>query len=157
MSEAITPEVLAPAKGKRGRPKGAKTGRQALSRQRQAKVLDLATKGVSQVDIAAVTGVTPAAVNKILAEFKPLFTELENVDKYRSVRGDLLDAAELMALKSAVNEKKHDQAQLQHVAYTLRQLHDMRRLHNNLSTANTQSQSVQVSIDLGDHYKTGDR
>jgi hypothetical protein len=146
MTDTITPEVIT---AKKGRPKGAKTSARALSRQRQAKILDLAAKGVNQRDIAAATGISSAAVNKILAEFKPLFTELENVDKYRSVRGELLDAAELMALKSAVSVEKHDHAQLQHVAYTLRQLHDMRRLHNNLSTANTATQTVTITITPG--------
>jgi predicted transcriptional regulator len=143
MSDALIPEVI---KAKRGRPKGRKTSARAIGRQRQAKVLDLAAKGVNQRDIASATGISAAAVNKILADFKPLFTELDNVERYRSVRGELLDAAELMALKSAVDVEKHDQAQLQHVAYTLRQLHDMRRLHSNLSTSNVAVHTVQIEI-----------
>lgn len=139
-------EIVAPVR--RGRPKGAKTSAAKLGRRRQVKVLELAAKGVNQPDIAAATGLSKQGVNKILAEFQPLFKELQNVEKYRAVRGDLFDAAEFMALKSVVDQKKHDRAQLQHVSYSLRQLHDIRRLHNNQSTANTSVQTVQVAINL---------
>lgn len=131
---------------KKGRPKGRKTSKAALGRRRQAKVLDLAARGMNQIDIAKATGLSKQGVSKLLAEFKDVFAELQNVDNYRSVRGELLDAAELMALKSAVDREKHDKAGLQHVAYTLRQLHDMRRLHNNLSTSNTLSQSISIAV-----------
>lgn len=144
--EAVTPEIVTDKKETRGRPKGSKTSKAVLNRKRQVKVLELAAKGISQPEIAAVTGISKQAVNKLLTEFQPIFTELQNVEKYRTVRGDLLDAAEFMALKSAVDPGKHDRAQLQHVAFTLRQLHDMRRLHHNLSTANTQTQTVAITI-----------
>lgn len=147
-SERAAPVI----KRKRGRPKGASDGQHVLKKKGQIKILELAARGMSQVDIAKISGVSKPLVCKILKEFEPIFTELQNVDNYRAVRGDLLDAAELITLKSVVNPQKQADSSLNNAAYALRQLHDMRRLHTGLSTSNTSQQVVvKVSISPSDY------
>ena len=139
--------VLPRVKRGGGRTKGIKDGQHILKKKGQIKILELAAKGMNQVDIAKVSGVSKQLVSKILKEFEPIFTELKNVDNYRLVRGDLLDAAELITLKSVVDPQKQADSSLNNAAFALRQLHDMRRLHTGLSTSNVAQQvSIKVSV-----------
>lgn len=130
----------------RGRPKGRKNSKAAIGRQRQAAVLDLHIKGVSNSQIAKATEISTRQVEKILAQFRPVFKRLEEVDKYRKVRRDLLDATELHVLESMVREDKIEKASFNNLAYGLTQVSQLRRLESGQSTQNIASQRVEVAI-----------
>ena len=64
-----------------------------------AKTITLAATGLPPADIAKVQGVAPNTVTRRLDVFTPLFAELKNVESYRLSKADILEAAELAALK----------------------------------------------------------
>jgi phage antirepressor YoqD-like protein len=151
MSEMITPEILAPAKGKRGRPKGKRNAKPVEVRRKVSKVLDLKARGLSISEIAKVTDLGLTRTKEILREFRPVFNSLDDIEKYQHVRRDLLSATELELLKSLNDQEKISKSTLNGTAYAFKQIFDARRLESNLSTSNVNTQSVQVTIS-GDSY-----
>jgi|688.fasta_scaffold147979_2 hypothetical protein len=152
MSETIEAEVIAPVKRKAGRPKGVK---RAVSKLRQHEIALITTdyaRGMKQTEIAKKFGVSDASVSMILAQFKPLFAELGNVESYRQVKSDIIDAASLTVLKEIVNPSKVEQADLRALACSYDILNKHSRLERGESTSNVSTQSIQVTVS-GDDYR----
>lgn len=93
--------------------------------------------GASVREIAKVTGKSTKTVQSAINAFKPIFNELANVEEFRKVKPDILDAALLTFLKSAVQQEKLDKASVNNLAYAARQCFDMHRLQTGQSTSNT--------------------
>jgi transcriptional regulator with XRE-family HTH domain len=111
-------------------------------------VLSLHLKGATQEQIAKAIGRSPKTILNILNIYRPFFKELANVEEYRTVRRDLLTAAELKAVRSVLDDDKHERANLRDAAYTLTQVNNARRLEEELSTSNTATKVQWQSVDL---------
>lgn len=104
---------------------------------KQAKVCDMAfNKGLSAADITRLTDIAPSTVKDIIATFKPIFKELENVAAYRESKGDILAAGQLAALKSAFTDSKLKKASFYSLIQGFSELNKAERLHNGQSTEN---------------------
>lgn len=126
-----------------------------LTRKQLSTILLNECKGVPRTISAEHFGLTHRAVNDVIEYFKPIFQEIEQVPRYRQVKSELLDAAELKMLKSLLSEDKIEKASLNNVAYAFQQVFQAGRLQRGQSTANidqkTQFTSVQIdSSDLSD-------
>lgn len=92
--------------------------RGTLTQSQIAEALRLSQAGVPQTAIATGLNVTKVAVCRALKRFEPIFQNLKNVDDYRAIKGQILDAAAMTALQSLVNPEKHEKASLNQAAYT---------------------------------------
>lgn len=152
MTETIEPEVIAAKpKNKGGRPKGRKDSKSVVQVKKTAKVLELRARGLSQSEIAGAVGLSETRVKQLVQQFKPVFTELENIEAYQSVRKDLLNATELLLLKSLNDPEKLQKASANAIAYSFSQIFSARRLESNQSTANVQTQTVTVTLNPSDY------
>lgn len=149
-----------PAKPKKktGRPKGKRTGKLVKSRQKVAKILDLAARGIGNEAIARAIPCSPGFVGKTLESFKASFKELENLKEYRTAKRDLLDATELGLLRELNDGEKLAKASINQVAYAFQQVHTAGRLESGQSTANISTRTVTFTqpVDLTQHTITED-
>lgn len=132
-----------------GRPKGRKTSGRVVQQKRVAKILDLRARGLSVSEIGGAVGLKDGRVKDVLRKFRGVFTELQNHEQYQSVRRDLLNATELLILKSMNDPEKVANANLNQAAYAFKQIYDARRLEDGLSTSNVASQSVTITYNPG--------
>lgn len=144
---------LTPTRKKGGRPKGSKTQASKLKAPKRANAIT--NKQIAEIVIgthkqlpnnviANVAGVHPNTVRNIQADFRQLFDNLEEVESFRSVRADILDAIDLTLLKSMLDPSKHEKATLAQLAFAHSKLYESSRLERNLSTANV-SQTVRFT------------
>lgn len=145
MTDTVGPEVISPVK-RTGRPKGRKNSKAVVQVKQTAKVLELRARGLSQSEIAGAVGLSETRVKQLVQQFKPVFRELENIEKYQQVRKDLLTATELQLLKSLNDPEKLDKASLNNVAYSFSAVHSARRLEAGLSTSNASVQQISVTL-----------
>lgn len=146
--EMRPPEVVDEGRKKRlanltqkGRPKGTTRKVKDLTNSETKKVISQMVAGVPIPVVAASVGISEGAVKQIREQFRDVFNTLGEVENYRKVKSDLFDAVELKALKSLMDQDKHDRATLNQVAYSLSVLHNAGRLEKNLSTANINTSS----------------
>jgi predicted transcriptional regulator len=156
MTETTEVEVL-PAKqrNKGGRPKGRKNSREVIQVKKTAKVLELRARGLSQSEIAGAVGLSETRVKQLVQQFKPVFSELENIEAYQSVRKDLLSATELVLLKSLNDPEKLSKASANGIAYSFSQIFQARRLETGQSTQNVQQSVVAISLTPGEYSEPG--
>ena len=69
-------------------------------------------------------------------QFKKLLANPELDQAYADNRVDLLNSAERILLSTLIESDKLKDASLNNVAYSLKQIHDMRRINADLSTGN---------------------
>jgi predicted transcriptional regulator len=152
MTETQEVETL-PAKGrnKGGRPKGRKNSREVIQVKKTAKVLELRARGLSQSEIAGAVGLSETRVKQLVQQFKPVFSELENIEAYQSVRKDLLTATELVLLKSLNDPEKLNKASANAIAYSFSQIFSARRLESGQSTQNVATQTVTISLTTAEY------
>lgn len=131
-----TGETAEPSTKTDRRPIKLRQSREAKEARRNKKIIELKVKGVELPAIAAASGVSLATVKRTIQKFGAVFTELEQVQEFRAGKSDILDAALLTFLKSAVSRDKLDKASVNNLAYAARQVHDMGRLERGQSTAN---------------------
>jgi hypothetical protein len=110
-----------------------------LRRVEVSKILEGYLKGLPLDDIARVVNRTLYTVQCCLQEHKDILKIVtdNNPEHYRSVRKDLLNAAEFLAVKSVTDEDAIKQASLRDRVYMLRETHAVRRLEEGQSTSNT--------------------
>jgi hypothetical protein len=84
-------------------------------------------------------------------QFKPVFSELENIEAYQSVRKDLLTATELVLLKSLNDPEKLNKASANAIAYSFSQIFSARRLESGQSTQNVATQTVTISLTTAEY------
>lgn len=111
-------------------------------------------RGLSNKEIADKYRVSQATISTLIDKFKPLFTELNEVDDYRNAKDKILDALQLKTLKSIACEEKQAAASLQQAAITFDILNRNSRLEKGLSTSNASFQGkTQVEFTLGGYKK----
>lgn len=142
---------VVPAKKKTGRPKGRKDSKAVVQVRKTAKVLELRARGLSQSEIAGAVGLSETRVKQLIQQFKPVFTELENIEAYQAVRRDLLSATELLLLKSLNDPEKLSKASANQIAYSFGQIFSARRLEAGQSTSNVATQTVTISLQADSH------
>jgi hypothetical protein len=121
--------------GRGHKPKGFESDKRREVRQ-AAKSVELAIKGVPVADIARAVEVSPDVVKSTLKLFGPVFAAIPNVKEYQSARTVLFDAAEMVLLKSIVQEDAITKAPLNQRAYAFDILYKAGRLQANKSTEN---------------------
>lgn len=98
--------------------------------------ITMRARGATITEIAAATRCPERTVRDRLKQFAPMFKDLANVADFKVCKADLLDAATLTFLKSAVTPGKLKKASVNNLAYAARQTFDMGRLERGQSTAN---------------------
>jgi predicted transcriptional regulator len=139
--------VLEPVKKKAGRPKGVKRAASKLTQGELATVVLDYARGVEQRQIAQKFGVSESAISLIVDKFKPAFAEMQNVEEYRKVKGQILDSVALATLKQISNPDRLSQAPLRDLAYTFDTVGKHSRLEAGLSTSNIATQTISVSVE----------
>lgn len=132
-------EVARDKRGRRrptGRPKGAKQAEKRLTIKKVNKILGMHLRGASNKEIVEVTDSSPNSVVKLLQTFREAFKNIEHLGAYRSVRNDLLDATELMALKSLNDSSKLEGATWRDVAVGFEKIVKANRLYHGQSSEN---------------------
>lgn len=147
--------VSAKPKNKGGRPKGRKDSKSVVQVKKTAKVLELRARGLSQSEIAGAVGLSETRVKQLIQQFKPVFSELENIEAYQSVRKDLLSATELLLLKSLNDPEKLQKASANAIAYSFSQIFSARRLESGQSTSNVTTQTIAISLNA-DQFEVND-
>lgn len=103
---------------------------------KREKILELAAKGVIKEDIVTLTGFSPTTVSRTLKRFSKVFKNLKEVDVFRNVKADILDAATLTALESAMTPSKLAKASFISSVTGAQMLDKMSRLERGQSTEN---------------------
>ena len=106
-------------------------------------ILTFRVKGLSIREIATLVSRSPASVERVISRNKQLLEAVENAEKYRGARGQLLTAAEGQLLRSMTEGTAIEKATLNQLAYSFTQVLNARRLEEDKSTSNT---SVQVKF-----------
>lgn len=133
--EVITPEVVPTSEESRS--ERTKRGiRSASPERKRAKIVELAAQQVALSDIARIVGMPKSTVKDTIARFKPVFKALDRVDDFNQVKADILSAAQLVALESAMNPRKLAKASFLATVTGAEKLHKMERLERGKSTEN---------------------
>ncbi len=110
--------------------------REKLVAKDYAEILDLNARGLNHSQIGGALGIKMRSVQSVLRNFRGVFKEIDNVPNYRTVKADLLSAAQLTVLKSAMSESKLRKASFITCMQGFKILNEAERLENNQSTAN---------------------
>ena len=100
------------------------------------RVLELANNGVSDSDIAKLVDVPLKEVKQCISEHGQIFQEIDNVRSYRDKKSEILDAAQIVVLKSALSESKLEKMSVLSGIQAFEILNKANRLENNQSTEN---------------------
>ena len=103
---------------------------------KHALIIDMKLKGCGAPTIADAVNMPIGTVQSIIARFKPVFSEIENIGEYRASKADLLSAGQLAALKSALSGNKLAKAGFLSTLQGFDILNKAERLENNQSTEN---------------------
>ena len=106
------------------------------------RILTLRAKGVTIKEIAGAMDRHKRTIENTLNQYKNLFQVMENLDYYLNVRSRILNASELMAVKSVTDELKRDRAHLGHRVSAFKELYNARRLEEDKSTQNVASKTT---------------
>ncbi len=92
--------------------------------------------GLTYQQIAAIQGVSKQAVQYALTEFQACLPQPDQLQSYKEVRNDLLTAVEQQLVASVLSGDRLAKASLLDVGRTLKTVHGIRRLEEELSTQN---------------------
>ena len=92
--------------------------------------------GLTYGQIAAIQGVSAQAVQQALTEFRASLPDPALLQSYKDARTDLLTAVEQQLVASVLAGDRLAKASLLDVGRTLKTVHGIRRLEEELSTAN---------------------
>jgi len=87
-------------------------------------------------EIGKIYNVSPQAIHQRIKSLIKLLNNPELDQAYADNRVDLLNSAERILLSTLIESDKLKDASLNNVAYSLKQIHDMRRINADLSTGN---------------------
>lgn len=121
---------------------------QHTTQKKLCEVLNYQSKGLSIAETAKITGTSKRTVARLRSEAKSWLAEIEQVQGFKEIKSDLFNAATLKVLKSALSQEKLDAADFKSLAYGLGTIHKMSRLEDGLSTANTQSLSAYIDLEI---------
>jgi hypothetical protein len=103
---------------------------------RTAEIIEHRLRGLKETDIQRVVGCSQSTVNRTITKFKKVFKELENVEDYKTVKADLLSAAQIAALESAFSGNKLNKAGFLSTLQGFDILNKAERLERGQSTEN---------------------
>lgn len=152
-------EILPPVEEKKeSKKRGDKKGRKKLTtKQQQArdlKIIELRAKDMSVVEIAKVVDLSPQGVFQRLQGFESILEDLRNVQEYRHTRHNIIDVAEKKILKTLLDDRKLEEANLFQSAVAFREIYKARRLEDGLSTSNNSTSITQFTkVDLSQFKK----
>ncbi len=139
MSEELTntPEDTKSPEGRKPRKKWAgQKGMMQRLKENRAKILEMHVANEPITAIMRETGIPRLSINAVLAEFKPVFTKIEQVAKYRAAKEEILAAGQLQALETAFSPQKLKKASFLHAIRGFEALNKAERLEAGLSTDN---------------------
>lgn len=110
----------------------------SISKSKLGKFLELKVKGISNKDIAKSLNVSTQAINNTMHFFRPFLKVLENVEYYKTARGEVLSGVEFQLLHELLNPDKLAKATTNQLAYAFTAIHNARRLEEGKSTSNTE-------------------
>jgi predicted DNA-binding protein YlxM (UPF0122 family) len=87
-------------------------------------------------EIGKIYSVSPQAIHQRIKSVIKLLNNPDLDQAYADNRVDLLNSAERILLSTLIESDKLKDASLNNVAYSLKQIHDMRRINADLSTGN---------------------
>ena len=87
-------------------------------------------------EIGKIYNVSPQAIHQRIKSLIKLLNNPDLDQAYADNRVDLLNSAERILLSTLIESDKLKDASLNNVAYSLKQIHDMRRINADLSTGN---------------------
>lgn len=135
-NESIT-ESKVLLEGKSARSEQVKAGIRRMSPERKrARIVELAAQEIPLSDIARIVGMPKSTVKATIDRFKPVFTALDRVEEFNQVKADILSAAQLVALESAMSPRKLAKASFLASITGAEKLHKMERLERGKSTEN---------------------
>lgn len=114
-------------------------GARKYTAEQELKAMMLKSRGATNSEIVAVTGMPERTVRAKIQKFKEIFKQLENVDDFEIARQRILSASELELLKSMMSKKRLDNAKLGDIAKSFHVVHNAGRLAKGLSTANVET------------------
>lgn len=94
-------------------------------------------------EIGKIYNVSPQAIHQRIKSVIKLLANPELDQAYADNRVDLLNSAERILLSTLIESDKLKDASLNNVAYSLKQIHDMRRINADLSTGN---EAVKIEV-----------
>lgn len=133
-------------KPKRGRRKGSKVPSQAIKPRQISKLLECKLKNMPVAQAARAAKLPVSTAQRALERYASWIEDIKDIQDFEGMRSQILTAHEMRLLESMMANDKLEKASVNNVAYALRQVHDMRRLHQGLSTANVATQRVEVSL-----------
>lgn len=133
--ESNTPEVVPAIKESRS--EQCKRGiRKASKERKRAKIVELAAQEIPLSDIARIVGMPKSTVKDTINRFKPVFNALDRVEDFKQVKADILTAAQLTVLESAMSPRKLAKASFLATVTGAEKLYKMERLERGKSTEN---------------------
>lgn len=109
----------------------------ALERaERDVKIVELKLQNNTQQEIAKLLDIPQSTVSATIERFKPAFKNVDRINDFRSVKSDLLSAAQLCALESAMSPTKLAKAGFLSTLQGFDILNKAERLESGKSTEN---------------------
>lgn len=87
-------------------------------------------------------GCDKSAVHQKLATFEKMLKNAGMIEAYEQNRAKILSVAEMEMVSDILDSEKREKATLGNAAYAFTQIHNARRLEEDLSTANVNHQSL---------------
>ena len=107
--------------------------------------------GLTYQQIALIQGVSKQSVQQALAEFQACLPHPDQLTSYKDARNDLLTAVEQQLVASVLSGDRLAKASLLDVGRTLKTVHGIRRLEEELSTQNV-STKMSLLISHADQH-----
>lgn len=140
------PVVVESKQKRKGRKKGSKVPSQAIKPRQISKLLECKLKNMPVAQAARAAKLPVSTAQRALERYASWIEDIKDIQDFEGMRTQILTAHEMRLLESMMATEKLEKASVNNVAYALRQVHDMRRLHQGLSTANVATQKVEVSL-----------
>lgn len=103
-------------------------------------ILEMSAAGLPQPKIQQHLGVTPQAIRDVKKAYEKVFKNISRVESYRKIKGDILAAAQLTALESAMSPEKLAKASFVSTLSGFEILNKAERLNDDKSTENIEHQ-----------------
>ena len=109
-------------------------------RSRDVAILEMKAADVPESMIMQKLGVSVQTVRDVKKAYEKVFKNISRVESYRKIKGDILAAAQLTALESAMSPEKLAKASFNSTLAGFEILNKAERLNDNKSTENIEHQ-----------------
>ena len=110
--------------------------RPRMTERQVVKALQAVANGGNHAEVAIAADISVAQARRIRDQFTGIFGALAEVDDFRKVRTEILEAVELTGLKGAIDESKMKRVNAFQAMQIAEKAQKMRRLEQGLSTEN---------------------